>query len=515
MAHGGAAAILSKARRLGRWLIEPRFLAFVPALLLGAFWLGGEAAMITAALGLPIALLVGGALSEGGGAARCAVDTATGLPSHERLAPEVTQILQTCAETGRASGLFLVQLEELDRILTRHGQAAADLMLERVGQRFLSILRSDDHIYAIGNGRFAICLAPEPHFSLESAIQLAARLQSSAEEPVSFEGQTLFSSASIGFCLSSRSPEAFGNTLLKAAETALVAALEAGPSVIRAYSRDVASKARLREQLAAEAETAFAAGAIAPFFQPQVSNDTGEVTGFEALARWQHPEKGLLSPAEFLPALTASGQMQQLGEIMLGGALSALKSWDAKGVHVPRVAVNFTAEELGNPKLAEKIRWDLDRFDLTPDRLTIEVLETIVAGARESTVSRNLARLSELGCHIDLDDFGTGYASITAIRRFAVSRIKIDRSFITRVDRDREQQRMVAAIQTMAERLGLETLAEGVETSGEHAMLAQLGCAHVQGFGIAHPMPADQAASWLVTHAAQLSELPRIQGESG
>ncbi len=515
MAHGSAAAIWSEARRLGHWFMKPRMLAFAPALALGAFWFGGDQALALAALGLPVMMLAGGAIGVGHRSARRGVDSATGLPVLDRLAPEATEILRICAGTGRASALFLVQLEELDRVLARHGQAAADLMAERIAQRFLANLRNEDRVYAIGNARFAICLAPEPHFSLESAIQLAARLQSSAEEPVSFENQTLFSSASIGLCLSARSPEPSGEAFLRAAETALAAAAESGPSAIRAYTREVASRARLREQLAAEAQTAFASGAIAPFFQPQVSNDTGEVTGFEALARWQHPEKGLLSPAEFLPALAASGQMQQLGEAMLGGALAALKTWDAKGLHVPRVAVNFTAEDLGNPKLAERIRWDLDRFDLTPDRLTIEVLETIVAGARESTVTRNLARLSELGCHIDLDDFGTGYASISAIRRFAVSRIKIDRSFITRVDRDREQQRMVAAIQTMAERLGLETLAEGVETPGEHAMLAQLGCAHVQGFGIARPMRADQAENWLTANAAQLDELPRIQGKSG
>ena len=159
-----------------------------------------------------------------------------------------------------------------------------------------------------------------------------------------------------------------------------------------------------------------------------------------------------------------------------------------------------------------KIRWDLDRFDLSPDRLTIEVLETIVAGSPEDAAARNLAALAKLGCRIDLDDFGTGHASITAIRRFTIERIKIDRSFISRVDKDQEQQRMVSAIQTMAERLGLETLAEGVETSGEHAMLGQLGCAHVQGFAIARPMPFDDTLAWLTQHNTKLGTLPQIRG---
>ena len=134
---------------------------------------------------------------------------------------------------------------------------------------------------------------------------------------------------------------------------------------------------------------------------------------------------------------------------------------------------------------------------MTPDRLTVEVLETVVAGRAEDQVIRNLAGLSSLGCTLDLDDFGTGHASITNIRRFSIARIKIDRSFVTRIDTDPDQQMMFSAILTMADRLHLDTLAEGVETAGELAMLAELGCRHVQGFGIARPMPLAQADAWI------------------
>ena len=159
-------------------------------------------------------------------------------------------------------------------------------------------------------------------------------------------------------------------------------------------------------------------------------------------------------------------------------------------MQVPTVSVNFSAAELRNPKLAEKLKWELDRFGLAPDRLTVEILETVVAETDNDVIVRNVAALAALGCGIDLDDFGTGHASITNIRRFALRRLKIDRSFVTRVDEDREQQKLVSAILSMAERLGLDTLAEGVETPGEHAMLSQLGCGHVQGFGIGRPMPS-------------------------
>lgn len=200
----------------------------------------------------------------------------------------------------------------------------------------------------------------------------------------------------------------------------------------------------------------------------------------------------------------------RLAEIMLYNALSALVTWDKAGLKVPSVAVNFSASELRNPRLPERIKWELDRFDLQPARLTIEILETVVAQAGNDVIVSNIARLAELGCGIDLDDFGTGHASISTIRRFAVRRLKIDRSFVTRVDQDREQQKMVSAIVSLADRLGLQTLAEGVETAGEHAMLSQLGCGHVQGFGLARPMPLEATTEWIIQHAARTDRLPRI-----
>jgi EAL domain-containing protein (putative c-di-GMP-specific phosphodiesterase class I) len=182
---------------------------------------------------------------------------------------------------------------------------------------------------------------------------------------------------------------------------------------------------------------------------------------------------------------------------MLQNALTALQDWDARGICIPRVGVNFSNAELCDPRLLDRIGWELDRFEVSPDRLVVEVLETVVAARSDDVVIGNLAGLARIGCCLDLDDFGTGHASITSIRRLSIERIKIDRSFVTRIDDDPEQQRMVAAILTMAERLGLDSLAEGVETAGERAMLVQLGCGHLQGFGIARPMPFVETLDWI------------------
>jgi FOG: EAL domain len=211
-----------------------------------------------------------------------------------------------------------------------------------------------------------------------------------------------------------------------------------------------------------------------------------------------------------MPDIEELGLQERLSEVMLYHALMAIKEWDRAGFHIPSVAVNFSPTDLANPRIVDKIRWELDRFELKPERLSVEVLESVISSSDNDTITRNIWALNEMGCGIDLDDYGTGHASIANIRRFAVKRIKIDRSYVSRCDLDRDQQSMLAAILTMAERLDLETLAEGVETVGEHAMLSQLGCNHVQGYSISRPMAFEKTHEWMETHNRKLTHPPQI-----
>lgn len=499
---------------LRRMMAGPQVLAFLPALVLGAYWLGGEAALLIVALGVPLLVLFAGGFetTPSQGARR---DGVTGLPGAEALEAALEDALALTRSKGLKTACFLARIEDFAGFVRRNGSAAGDALLERSAARLRGALRDGDQLAYLGEATFGLGLRAVPQLDLETGIQLAARLQAALEEPVSLDGAAIYVSSGIGFCLDSRSSTRSAKGLIQRAETALSEACRNGPSAIRAYSREMGKMQLGRDTLLEAVGTALENGEIVPWFQPQISTDTGHVTGFEALARWIHPERGVVPPGEFLPALEQAGLLERLGEVILPAALQAVTDWDAAGLDVPCVAVNFTGEELRNPRLADKIRWDLDRFDLGAERLTVEVLETVVAGAPEDTATRNIVQLADMGCRVDLDDFGTGHASITAIRRFAIERIKIDRSFITHVDEDVEQQRMVAAILTMAERLGLETLAEGVETAGEHAMLAQLGCRHVQGYGIARPMPFEQTVEWVRAHEAKLAPPPEIGRRSG
>ena len=252
-----------------------------------------------------------------------------------------------------------------------------------------------------------------------------------------------------------------------------------------------------------------------PWLQPQVSTDTGDITGFEALARWEHPSKGVVGPQVFLPFAEQAKLMNKLGQTIRHHAFRAMRDWDCAGAVIPRIGINFSSDELRDPSLVDRVRWELDQFDLSPDRLAVEILETVFSRRPDDVITRNVTQLSKLGCCIDLDDFGTSHASFSSIKRFDVSRIKIDRSFVSNADRDPSQQQMVSAILMMAERLNLETLAEGVETPGEHALMAQLGCHHVQGFGVGKPMPVEHTLDWIKDRRAKLEGAPRIGREMG
>jgi len=361
-----------------------------------------------------------------------------------------------------------------------------------------------------------VLLSPSLRLDLDALLIMANRMQRALEEPAETEAGTHFLSAAIGFCPSSRLRGHVGGAqLIDAATTALSEALANGPSAVRAWSESMRVQRRARKTLLEEVERALAKGQIRPWFQPQLCTSTGAISGVEVLARWLHPDRGIVPPAEFLTALEEAGQLDRLSEVMLDHSLSALRHWDAAGLTIPRVSVNFSDVELRNPRLVTRLKWELDRFGLPASRLGVEVLETVIADAPEGMVARNITALSQLGCQIDLDDFGTGHASITALRRFAVHRLKIDRSFVTRVDRDEDQRRMLAAVLGLADRLGLETVAEGVESVAEHALLAQLGCDHVQGFGIARPMPADQLADWARGYAERVAAAQSIGRSAG
>jgi diguanylate cyclase (GGDEF)-like protein len=479
-----------------------------PVLMIFAFWMGGLPALAGVTATLPVVLMLApptGKLIAGG------TDGLTGLAQRHSIVTALDQALSLARQSNRSTAAIVIEVDRFKLLEERFDRAAIERILTVTAQRLQGMMRETELTARLEGPTFAVALAPARRLDLEAVIQLVGRLQRTLEEPIAMEGTNIYVTASIGFSLSARLKDPTGEAVLQSATLAMIEAQRSGPSGIRSYSDAMRARIASRDILADEVAQALDRGEIMAFFQPQISTKTGNITGFEALARWHHPERGLIPPVEFLPALAQAGQMHRLGETMIRDALAAIRHWENQGFNIPRVGVNFSSEELSDPRLVDRIEWELDRHELTPDRLVIEVLETVVANRSEDVVIRNLAGLARLGCCLDLDDFGTGHASITSIRRFSIERIKIDRSFVTRIDDDLEQQKMVSAILTMAERLGLDTLAEGVETAAERAMLARLGCGHVQGFGIARPMPFKETDAWIHSYDIRRSEPAPVQ----
>lgn len=414
------------------------------------------------------------------------------------------------AATGRSTGVMLLEIDNFHTLCAQSSRETCQQLQNLLLMRLGGALGQKDLVQREHDGAFAVALSPERRMDVESAIQLSSELQQAVAEPITIGRSNFYITASVGVCLARRLANPGGSAALQAARLALHEALAHGPAAIRCFTPALSTHAAEREDMQRDIARAIDDGEIRAFFQPQISTRTGAISGFEALARWQHPTRGLIPPGEFLPAVQAAGMMGRLGEKMMHDALDALLLWQSQGIKIGHIGVNFSTAELRDPALVERIGTQIDKRGLSPDRLVVEVLETVVASRSEDTVVTNLAGLSRLGCRIDLDDFGTGHASITNIRRFSVERIKIDRSFVSDIDTDAEKRSMVSAILTMAERLGLETLAEGVETAAEREVLTGLGCGHIQGFAIARPMPLEETGGWIAAYANPEDRIHRL-----
>jgi len=225
----------------------------------------------------------------------------------------------------------------------------------------------------------------------------------------------------------------------------------------------------------------------------------------EALARWHHPAHGMVAPLAFLSSVAQAQLWHKLTDTILHQSLSAIRDLQDAGIFIPQVGVNFAQADLEHPQLMTRILWALDQFDLQPNRLSIEVLENVVVQDAASPVRHSVNSLAKLGCHIDLDDFGTAQNPFDSLRQLNIDRMKIDRSFVYNIDRDAKKQDMLAAVVLLAQRLNLDTIAEGIETDAELGVVQKLGCGHAQGYGIGRPMPLDQLQNW----ARQYQQTPR------
>lgn len=484
-----SAAIWSRLRR-------PEAAIFLPLLALASYWLAGERGILLLLVVAPLSLGLlrfGLGLSSGGGSGFY-------ILSEGDFRRHAAQILLDMAASGQKSCCFFIKIVDLQQIETRHGAAMRAKIFARLADRIGVALREGDVVARLGPDDFGICLRPVPRFDLENAVQVAARLQKAITAPLAMTDLVVQPNSCVGFCISDLAATPAATAWIDGARAAADEALRNGAAAIRGFQPEMLQHRTERAVLRTELEAALDRGDIQPWFQPQLSTDSGDISGFAAVARWNHPEKGMLQPQEFVPLIEEAGLSERLGEVILFGALAALVRWEKAGHRIPTICVNFPAIQLRNPHLPERLRWEMDRLGLRPARLVVEVPEGAAAQFHDEVIVANLSKIADLGCGIDLDDFGIGPASISNIRRFSVGRLKIDRAFVSRCDSDPKQKQMVGAILALCERLELETIAEGVATAGEHVTLAQLGCAYVQGPIVARVMAMADTFDWIAQY---------------
>ncbi len=421
-------------------------------------------------------------------------ESADPCPDREQLLIFANSVLPQAERNGFELTILTVEVTFDD--MPKEFRAA--FFSDQISGRIRGSVRQGDFVAQTGIGEFVVILTAE--CTLADGAAIATRLQTAVTKPLTQTGRPIIPSCAIGIT-TTRDDLLDAERVLRNSSMALTQAKGMGANHIKYFSVATQSKIDRHNFVSSGLDAAFDDGAIVPWFQPQIDLANGALTGFEALVRWEHPQKGILGPVDFLDVAEQTGQIEKIGEVMLTGSLSALGTWDRLGLNVPRVAVNLSSAQLNNPCLVDLMKWELDRLDIKPDRLTIKILETVLGTGDKGIVARNLRGLKLVGVQVDLDDFGTGNASVVNIRRFGVHRIKIDRTFIKGIDYDLEQQKITSAMIIMAKALDVQVLAEGVETKAEMDTLRRMDCQFMQGFGLARPMPADAVPAWLQSRA--------------
>ena len=419
-------------------------------------------------------------------------DALTGIPNRVLLADRLAQAIAQSQRRKRGLAVVYLDLDGFKDVNDLHGHETGDLLLIAIAQRLRDTLRDGDTLARLGGDEFVAVLTDLGDHDEWTGI--LARMQEAAAAPVKIRQHTLQLSASMGVTLF---PQNGGDadTLLRHADQAMYAAKQAGRN--RFHQFDAAQERAQREHheqglLLSEALTQ---AQFVLFLQPKVVMQTGQVVGAEALARWQHPERGLLPPGAFLPLLDGTALEIVFGQWVVEAALAQLERLQEAGLHMP-VSINISARHLQHPGFGAWIVQCLARYPgVAPSRVELEITES-AALYDLAAVADTLAGLRALGLSVALDDFGTGYSSLTYLRRLPMDTLKIDQSFVQGMLDDTGDRAIVQGVIGLARSFGYQVIAEGVETIEQGQMLQQLGCAHGQGYCIARPMPIDTFIDW-------------------
>jgi len=423
-------------------------------------------------------------------------DSLTGLPNRMLLAERLEQALRAGRRDGTATGLLLIDLDRFREVNDALGHHNGDQLLVQIGPRLAGVLREVDTVTRLGGDEFAVLLPIVEN--VDAAMSVAGRLRQALDQPFLVDGIDLDVEASIGVVVSGEHGED-STTLLQRADVAMYVAKEKHVGIF-AYDPGLDGHSPQRLALLGQLRRALDRFELVLHYQPKVCLSTGQVCGAEALVRWQHPERGLLPPDQFIPLAEHTGLISALTRYVLDAALAQTRTWSDAGHRIP-VAVNLSARNLLDERLIEEVIGLLDRHGLPAEILDLEVTESAII-TDPVRARRLLTRLHDLGVRIAIDDFGAGYTSLAQLKALPVTELKVDRSFVATMDSDSRNAMIVQSVVDLGHNLGLTAVAEGVETETSMAMLARYGCDVVQGYHLSRPLPADAFLAWVSERAS-------------
>ena len=420
-------------------------------------------------------------------------DALTELPNRILLLDRLRQAVARAHWHERLVAVLFVDMDRFKTINDTLGHESGDRLLQSLARRLAGCIREGDTVARFGGDEFVILL--DDVAAADDIAAIAQKVLDALTEPFAFDNQALYTTASIGISLypyDGKDP----SSLLKNADIAMYRAKERGKNTYQFYSADMSARAFERLSLEGSLRHAIEHEEFRLYYQPQIDTRSGAIIGVEALLRWQHPQLGLVLPADFIPLLEETGLIVPVGEWILSHACEQLQAWHGAGWRSLRLAVNLSPRQFLAPALGLNIERGLHRIGCAPEMLELEITEGILLG-NSTTTLETLATLRDLGVRLAIDDFGTGYSSLNYLRRYAIHTLKIDRSFVRDIPVDGDDSVITTAIIGMAQSLRMAVIAEGVENEAQRDFLRARGCLLMQGYWFSQPLTAENMTDLL------------------
>ncbi|QDL91685.1 EAL domain-containing protein [Paroceanicella profunda] len=417
-------------------------------------------------------------------------DSLTGVPNRRLYHEELAARIGRARTVGAGFSALLLDLDRFKTVNDTYGHATGDLLLQTVSDRLRANLRPEDFLARLGGDEFAV-LMDHGATGTEPVLRVAQRILASVDQPFSLGAVETRVSVSIGIAGFTGDAED-AETLMQRADLAMYQAKSAGRNTYAVFDPALDSTLRARISLEAELRLALRVGGIRPHYQPLYDLATGRLTGFEALARWEHPERGLLQAETFVPIAEDAGLLPEIFPVILAHVVRDARLWPPD----LSIAINTSPSQLRDRDFARRVLNVLGDAGFPPARLEIEITETALVNDLDAARDIMIT-LKEAGVRVSLDDFGTGYSSLRHLRELPFDKIKIDRSFVHRLDHGEDSEKIVRSMIQLSQALGLISVAEGIETDGEADWLRAQGCDMGQGFLFSQALPASEATDLL------------------